>query len=146
MGKFFSIGYQKSNSKILVNIFQTHLIDEIIDVRSFPFSKYNKDFDKLNLKQIIEANGMKYEWKGESLGGLKKCSYKEKVAVLNDLIERVRSGKRVCLFCMEKDPEECHRKKDLAQVIRKLYDEEVVHLDNTNGDVIRVSNTLGEFT
>ncbi|HTE18976.1 MAG TPA: DUF488 domain-containing protein [Armatimonadota bacterium] len=52
---------------------------------------------------------------------------------LETLAELVRSGRRVCLLCLEADPAHCHRSL-VADALASLLPLEVTHLDPESGD------------
>lgn len=63
---FYSIGYQSLTLENLSLIIESWEIDKILDVRSFPTSRWNHEFDK---KRLVDAFGKRYCWKGKLLGG-----------------------------------------------------------------------------
>lgn len=141
-GKIYSVGYQGSNLDNISRILKRHQIDQLIDVRSSPFSKHYSEF---NLPYLKKKFGETHKWYGKSLGGFNMTNEKERIAGLSSLIDKVRAGKNICLMCMEADPDKCHRKTDLAKRIKDLFDIKVIHLENKNGDVFPAREPLKDW-
>jgi uncharacterized protein (DUF488 family) len=118
----YSIGYQNLKSTgDLIGILQTKKIDVLVDVRSKPFSR-KPAFNKNALSKQLQLSGIPYVWLGDRLGGFKEIDEKS--------IEHIASfqiDQKVCLMCMEADPDRCHRKYDIAERLKK-YQIEVEHI------------------
>lgn len=128
--KIYTIGYAKREISDFINILKEHNVTVLVDVRRFPKSKYPM-FEKENLKNILEKNGLKYVFLGESLGGFVRGGYekymetqkfKDGLKVLLDLIK----NETVALMCREKNVKYCHR-RFIANLLEKL-DIEVIHI------------------
>jgi uncharacterized protein (DUF488 family) len=105
----YTIGYQDLRGiGELVDILRTHGIEMLMDVRSRPAGQ-RSEFDQPNLAHAVAQAGIAYRWRGKDLGGFGKIR-DEAVAELAAFQE----GRKVCLFCMEADPDHCHRKLRIA--------------------------------
>lgn len=137
-GRIYSIGYEGLSFHKLQEILDRNHIDELIDVRDSPDSNWLEDFRLPNFKRAMGDN---YHWYGHILGGLVRKNRRRRMGAYNELMEKVRSGKRICLMCTEKDPDVCHRKNDLAKDFNVFFGEEVFHL-NGDGDIIPKTKLL----
>ena len=140
-GKIYSVGYQGTNLKNILRILDKHKVDELIDVRTSPYSKWMEEFSLPNLKATMKE---RHKWYGKTLGGLNISPIKERMASYNHLIEKVREGKNLCVMCMEANPDDCHRKQLLAVDFREYFGIEMVHLDS-EGEVIKQAVTLYDY-
>ena len=68
----------------LLRLFKNN-IEEVIDVRSKPFSQ-DENFIKWNLKRRLKENGIDYQRMGKSLGGLEDVEKEFYEASLEKLI------------------------------------------------------------
>jgi ATP-dependent DNA helicase RecQ len=115
----FSIGYQNIKSTDeLYQILKGHGMTHILDVRSRPYSR-KKAFNRNRLKEI---KGIKYMWIGDRLGGFSEIDEKS----IQDLAVMQR-GIVGCLMCLEADPDQCHRKNEIAERLKK-YGVNVTHI------------------
>ena len=128
--KVYTIGYAEREISDFINILKEHNVTVLVDIRRFPKSKYPA-FEKENLKSILEKNGLKYVFLGESLGGFVKGGYEKYMKtqkfrdgfkVLLDLIKK----ETVILMCREKKAKYCHR-RFIANLLEKLG-VKVIHL------------------
>jgi uncharacterized protein (DUF488 family) len=118
----FSIGYQNLGSnRELVEHLAGRGIEILLDVRSHPHSK-RKDFSKNELAQACRSAGISYEWRGDVLGGHAPISE----ATIEDLAAW-QKNRRVCLLCLEADPDRCHRKREIGRRL-EAYSVEMEHL------------------
>jgi uncharacterized protein (DUF488 family) len=122
-------------------ILRANGITAIADVRSAPFSRFNPQFNKQEIKTSLASNGIRYVFLGAELGARSsdpscyvdgKVQY-ERIAETPEFasgIARVMEGAkthRVALMCAEKEPLDCHR---TILVSRELVDRgiEVGHI------------------
>jgi uncharacterized protein (DUF488 family) len=118
----YSIGYQNlKNAGDLIGILQKKDINTLVDVRSKPFSR-KSGFNKKVLSKQLKRNDIQYIWLGETLGGFGRI---EEGGIESMAFFQI--GQRVCLMCMEADPEQCHRKYEIAKRL-KQYKIEVEHI------------------
>ncbi|MBC7330420.1 gamma-glutamyl-gamma-aminobutyrate hydrolase family protein [bacterium] len=112
--EIFTLGTSNRDFKDFLCILNFYGIEEIIDVRRFPTSKFEW-FKKENFERGLRELGFSYIWMGEELGGYRSTGYeaymssKEFKEGLRKLIRRALI-KRVAIVCAELFPWRCHRR------------------------------------
>lgn len=112
----YNIGYQGRKLDNFIHTLTTNQVDVLVDLREKPFSR-QRGFSKGPLSSALEAASIRYEWYGRRLGGL-TVSRQEWAKALPK-IAAMAATSTVCLMCMEKNPNTCHRR----EVSRMLEDE-----------------------
>ena len=138
----YTIGHSNKEAKVLIELLKKYSIDLLIDVRSYPYSQYNPQFNKQNIEKELLANGINYLFLGNYLGGRPKdpTCYKggeipkSKVNYL-DVVDYIEVSKRdwynkgidvllsnartnrVAIMCSEEDPNRCHRHHLIAKTL-----------------------------
>lgn len=150
MGKkgFMTVGYGNMNVKEFINKIKSLRINCIVDVRTRPYSKYNLGFNKEELRDRLNDEGISYFWFGNKLGGrydkIKYCNNQgivdyEKVALCEKFIEGIKEFEKlifkynVCIMCSEKDPLKCHR---FLLISRALKQYNIYHI-LSDGNLIK---------
>src|SRR6266849_3865735 len=57
---FFTVGYTGRKTDELLNTLRSNGVRTLVDVRQIPVSMYRPELSKNNLRQLVEAHGMKY--------------------------------------------------------------------------------------
>jgi len=118
MKTIFSIGHSNRKDDELVDLLKENNITDLVDVRTYPSSKYNPQFNRQNLENLLPARGIKYHWRGRNLGGLGgNVLFNETVQKMLDISNDER---RLCVMCSEAKPEDCHRSQTIQPVVEKL--------------------------
>jgi len=118
----YSIGYQGISAADLHRILIEKNVTHLVDVRSKPYSRWKKEFNKAALERRFEPSGIAYIWKGDVLGGLSEIG-EAAIKWLADF----EKGRTVCIMCMEQDPAKCHRSYEIGRRIL-VYDTKIDHL------------------
>ena len=120
----YTIGHSNHALESFIELLRKHGIDEVIDVRSSPYSRYNPHFNYNALEMALEAAGIEYIFLGGELGGrpADRSCYDADGRVLYDRLAEADSFQdgisyitrhadeyRAALMCSEKDPLDCHR-------------------------------------
>jgi uncharacterized protein (DUF488 family) len=132
--ELFTIGYQGREPAELVAVLEDHGVEVVVDVRDRPISR-KKGFSKRALEELSSAHGIAYVHARElgnpkanrdAGGGLATVlsnyeawmapRWDEAFAALRPAIE----DKRVCLLCLERDPQECHRTIVAREMVARL--------------------------
>ena len=143
MKTIYSIGHSNKKSEELVAILKENGITDLVDVRTYPSSKYNPQFNRAQLEIYIPASGIQYHWRGRNLGGLQgNVNF---VETIQKMIEASSDERKLCVMCSEAKPEDCHRSQTIQPVVEDLG-AEMVHIlwtPKKGGDTI---NTIQEAT
>ena len=119
-GLIYSLGTSNRTPGEFLDLFAGHEIEVGVDIRSFSTSRY-PHFIKQPLQNLLESNGIQYEYLGKELGGFRKggyLAYMETDSFRKGLerLGEIGRGRRSAFFCAEKFPWRCHRR----WVARKL--------------------------
>lgn len=137
----FTIGHSNHAIEDFLNMLAAHGVTAIADVRSSPYSRFNPQYNREDLKKALASKRIRYVFLGAELGARSddpSCYVDGKVqydrlaesAAFSFGIGRVIEGARthrVALMCAEQDPLDCHR---TILVSRELIenDVEVTHI------------------
>ena len=92
-------------------------IEVLVDVRTYPSSKYNPQFNQVTLKDALTSAGIRYVYRGKNLGGLgKNIDWDEAIAELYQKSDNMK----VCVMCSEADANACHRKQTIQPAFEAL--------------------------
>ena len=108
------MGTSKRTFKEFVEMLRAYKIEMVIDVRSFPNSKFSH-FKKEALAQSLAEENLGYFYLGKELGGFRQGGYEaytQTLAYLGgvELLERMASRCRSVVICAERLPWRCHRR------------------------------------
>ena len=128
----FTVGHSNHPAETFVNLLVRHGVDEVIDVRSAPYSRYAPQFNHEELQRLLEDIGIGYAYLGGELGGRPsdracydadgRVQY-DRVAATDTFddalrqVARVAEESRIALLCTEKEPLECHRTLLVARAL-----------------------------
>lgn len=118
MATIYTAGHSNKPGEQFVALLQANDIDTLIDVRTKPYSRFNPQFNQKALDAAMTAGGIKYEWRGNNLGGLAgNVHFDESIA---ELVQRAEGGERLVVVCSEGDPAKCHRTSTLTPGFHNL--------------------------
>ena len=144
--QIFTIGYSNRGLDEFVKVLKHHNIEVLVDVRHFPRSGHNPQFNKEILEIKLPESSIQYIWI-ESLGGFRKGGY-ENYLKTNDFNEGLRSlikiarQKVTAVMCAELLWFRCHRRHIASTLTKKKW--RVFHIyDEKKYEAHRV---LGEKT
>ena len=107
-------------------------IQFVVDVRSFPYSRFAPHFNRDDLEAGITELGVRYLFLGEELGGRPTreehydaeghalygpMSEEESFKAAIDRLVRGADRHRIALMCSEGDPQGCHRRLLVGKVL-----------------------------
>ncbi len=146
--RVYTIGHSNLTIEAFIELLKKNHIQALVDVRSYPYSKYASQFNKENFQRSIENDGIEYFYLGNLLGGkpddltlynkLKSVDY-DKLEKSQRYIEGIKklkelaSQRTVAITCSEGNYKECHRYKLITKTLEK-NNIEVLHI-LTNGKV-----------
>jgi len=136
MRTLFTIGYQQAKPDAVLGELKRAKIDLLVDIRAVAASR-RPGFSKRQLAASLDEAGIAYihlQKLGTPAQGRqaaragdfealwriydKHIKTPEAQAALGELLALIKSGKRVCLLCYERDPNECHRSR-IAALVKK---------------------------
>ena len=128
----YTIGHSNYDANQFIAILQSYSIDTVVDIRSAPYSKYCRQFNKKTIDQVLNNNGIKYFFLGKELGARPdspECYEQSRIQydklketeLFIQGIKRIKDDTSKCiaaLMCSEKDPTNCHRTILVSRVLK----------------------------
>ena len=140
----FTIGHSNHTLKGFFDILHNNAIEYVVDIRSAPYSRYVPHFNKADIAASLEADGYRYLYMGDLLGGLPqdKSLYSgdglvdyDRLATtasfqkgLDRVAKGINKGFRISLMCAEENPQKCHRHLLIAKEFEERRKIQVSHL------------------
>lgn len=130
--RVFTIGHSNHSAEHFQRLLSEHDIDVLVDVRSWPHSRYVEWVDRSRIPEVAQTAGARYLFLGKELGGRPDAAefYDPAGHVLYGRlaksaefcagIERLRQGAeryRIAIMCSEENPTSCHRRLLVAKVL-----------------------------
>ncbi len=133
MTTIFTIGHSRHAAEHFLSLLRTHSIEQLVDVRSQPASKWAPHFDKIPLAQLLYDQRVGYVYLGQQLGGRPdRAFYRQDGTVDYDrralapdfakgILQLVALAqcRRTVILCAEEDPSHCHRRLLVAPVLAR---------------------------
>ncbi len=130
----YTVGHSNQTIDSFLSVLANHNITAIADVRSYPYSNANPQFDRTALATALEARKVTYVFLGKELGARtndQRCYVNGKVQydslarteLFQEGLKRIQRGMeryRVALMCAEGEPLACHRTILVARYLREL--------------------------
>jgi len=142
-----SIGHSNHSIEDFVRLLRDKEIEVVADVRSSPYSRYNSQFNRENLRPELRKKEVDYVFLGKELGGKPEGDefYETDPTGTKDYVlywriaqtDLFQSGLarlvdgakrfRIAMMCSEEDPADCHR---YLLITRELYNRglDVTHI------------------
>lgn len=125
-----TIGHSTHPADWFVGLVSAHGVEVVCDVRRFPASRRNPQFNAAALRDALDAAGIAYESFGDELGGRRKprssaepspwrnaafrgyAEYMETATFAGGLeqLESLAGERRAAMMCAEGDWRRCHRR------------------------------------
>ena len=110
----FTLGTSTRTQEEFVALLRHYAIEMVVDVRSFPTSKFLY-FRKEALSLSLGEEGIGYFYSGKELGGYRKGGYEAYTQTFDylhgvELLERLASRCQCAVLCAERLPWRCHRR------------------------------------
>jgi uncharacterized protein (DUF488 family) len=143
--RIYTIGHSTRTADALAGMLLESQIDLLVDIRRYPHSRRNPQFEREALERSIPARGLRYEH-AEDLGGMREpradspntgikdealrgyadyTATAEFARAAGRVLAEARTA-RVALMCAEANPRECHRRILSDWLVAQGH--EVVHL------------------
>jgi uncharacterized protein (DUF488 family) len=128
----WTVGHSNHDFEAFVTLVRRHRIAYLLDVRSYPYSRFVPHFNREELRAAIEARGIGYVFLGLALGGRPQreeqfdaeghALYGEmaREPAFTEAIERLPRGAsehRLALLCSCGEPRACHRRLLVGKVL-----------------------------
>jgi uncharacterized protein (DUF488 family) len=138
MQTLFTIGYEQAKPAAVLGELKRAKVDLLVDTRAVAASR-RPGFSKRQLAAALDAAGIAYlhlqklgtpaEGRQAARAGDvdklwkiydKHIKTPEAQDAFGELLALLKSGKRICLLCYERDPNQCHRSRIAALVQKRL--------------------------
>lgn len=143
----YTIGHSNHDMEHFILLLKQYDINCIADIRSTPYSSYNKHFNKKNIRNVLLKNNIYYIYMGDQLGAKYDDSSLlddnlrvdfekvRKTTKFKEGINRLKLGLegeyKIAIMCSEKNPIDCHRSILVSYSLAK-NNIKVVHIINKN--------------
>jgi uncharacterized protein (DUF488 family) len=128
--EIYTVGHSTHPAERFVDLVRRHGVEVVCDVRRYPGSRRNPQFNTEALRESLAAAGVSYEPFGDELGGRRKprasdgpgpwrnasfrgyAEYMEtpEFAAGLERLERLASRRRAAIMCAEAQWRRCHRR------------------------------------
>lgn len=132
----FTIGYEQSRPDAVMAALKRTKVQLLVDTRAVAASR-KPGFSKRQLAASLDENGIGYlhlqklgtpaEGRQVARSGQidemwriydRHLKTHDAIEAMDELLSIIRSGRRVCLLCFERDPGHCHRSR-IAQIVQE---------------------------
>jgi uncharacterized protein (DUF488 family) len=128
----WTIGHSNHDLDRFAHLLAGERIEFLVDVRSYPYSRFAPHFNRDEIETTMNAQGVRYLFLGEDLGGRppREEHYDADGHALYGpmseegsfvrTVERLVAGAhryRIALMCSEGDPRHCHRRLLVGKVL-----------------------------
>lgn len=132
--RIFTIGHSTRNLDELIEILKCYGVLALVDVRRFPRSRLNPQFNKNNLEINVPESGVQYCWI-EELGGFRDGGYEtymdsEDFKSGLDKLMNIAEENRTAIMCAELLWFRCHRASIASLLTNAGWD--VIHIFDKN--------------
>lgn len=128
----WTIGHSNHSLERFDELLRSERIEFLVDVRSYPYSRFAPHFNREDLQRAVEMRGIRYAFMGVELGGRPQrdehydadghalYGHMAAEAGFRDGIDRLLRGAqehRIALLCSCGQPQECHRRLLVGRVL-----------------------------
>lgn len=165
--KLFTIGHSNHAIERFIQLLQDNGIQQVVDVRSAPYSRFNPQFNRDFLESALKRRQIGYIYAGKRLGGrpndpscykshklpaeetdylhevdypevMRKQWFQKGIHQLLALAEEHSTA----ILCSEEDPAQCHRHHLVARCLLDGYPEVTVQHIRGDGTVFNARSLL----
>ncbi|MCX6739429.1 MAG: DUF488 domain-containing protein [Candidatus Parcubacteria bacterium] len=135
----FTFGHSNRPLDIFLSKLTENNIEVLVDVRTYPVSRWTPHFSQNILAMALETINIHYLYRGQNLGGRgENTGYED---AIDELSAIAKEGRNICVMCSEGDFRKCHRYTDLTPSFEKRG-LSVVHLQYENkNELKRITNS-----
>jgi uncharacterized protein (DUF488 family) len=126
----YTIGHSNHPVEVFIQLLQQYHITLLADVRTSPYSRYNKQFNRENLQASLEKENIAYHWMGETLGGKREdlqssMGFRQEELFHQDAIYQrgiealihLAAQQPTAIMCSEENPRHCHRHRIICTTL-----------------------------
>ena len=132
MAALWTVGHSNHNFDAFAGLLAAQKIEFVVDVRSYPYSRFAPHFNREDLQPALALLGVRYVFMGDELGGRPGHDehYDADGHALYSLMAQERGFRhaadrlvdaanrhRLALMCSEGDPHDCHRRLLVGKVL-----------------------------
>lgn len=144
--QIFTIGHSNHTREEFFRLLQLSKIDHVVDVRSYPGSRFCPQFNSTTFRAHVEDAGMSYHFLGETLGGrsdnpslylegqlqyVRLAGTSRYQIGIRQLLDIIQTGidAKTAIMCSEGDPSVCHRTLLISRsLVEKDYHQPPEHI------------------
>ncbi len=148
----WTVGHSNREFDCFMELLLPERIEFLIDVRSYPYSRYASQFNTEQLQANVGAWGVRYVFMGEQLGGRPASDDQydadghalygpmAELEPFRDAVERLIAGAsshRLALMCSCGQPTDCHRRLLVGRILtdrgvqlRHVLPDGTVHIED----------------
>lgn len=132
-----TVGYGGRKMDELIALLKQYAVTHLVDVRTAPYSKFASEFNRDSLENNLRKHQIEYLYLGKELGGRPDypACYDSDGRVLYEQVRKQEffrqgiqklleyasvPGRRLCLICSERKPEDCHRSKLIGEALTQM--------------------------
>ena len=124
--QLFTVGHSTRTLDEFVALLKDFGIAQVVDVRHFPRSRRNSQFNREMLAADLPAKQIAYAWEGETLGGFRPggfAAYMSSAAFAEGLVrlETLVTREPTTIMCAEIVWFRCHRRFIARQMVARGY-------------------------
>ncbi len=109
--KIYTIGHSTRAISEFLHKLKENQIEILVDIRTYPRSRFQPQYNQKALADSLSDVGVFYVFRGKNLGGKEEnVDYEE---TIDELVDIVVGGEKVCVMCSEGDYRKCHRSEML---------------------------------
>lgn len=143
----FTIGHSTRPLEELVRALRRYGVERLIDIRHFPASRHNPQFNKAILEEALPREGIEYQTL-EALGGYRTGGYQAHMETEEfrrgiEALEALAAEKRMAYMCAEVKWWRCHRRR-VSDVLAErdwtvvhIFDERRAEIHTAKANVIK---------
>lgn len=159
----FTIGHSTHSKLEFLAILKTYDIERLVDVRSYPGSRYMPHFNQENMKQWLPESNIEYfhmpdlggrrrknkeidesivaGWRHVSFRNYAAYALSNKYDLALDKLIQLAKEKRVCYMCAESVPWRCHRSIISNNLVLKGWT--VHHIIDGSNEILHIFGKYG---
>ena len=118
--EIWTVGHSNHGIDRFIDLLRAAGVTAVADVRSAPYSRRVRHFNREPLRDALVGAGIAYVWLGDALGGKRGDAPAPTGQAVAAALDRLADGAaryRVALMCAESDPARCHRSRLVAPLL-----------------------------